>query len=75
MIHLDEDGVRAVLRWESLIAEMESALTAFSSGRVIQPVRSMITIEEEITRDASLKHTPVSRRRTQKRRSAEPTSS
>ena len=47
MIHLDEDGVRAVLRWEPLIIEMESALTAFSSGRVIQPVRSMITIEEE----------------------------
>jgi thiomorpholine-carboxylate dehydrogenase len=36
-----------VLRWDPLIAEMETALTAFSSGRVIQPVRSMITIEEE----------------------------
>jgi thiomorpholine-carboxylate dehydrogenase len=35
-----------VLRWDSLIAEMESALTVFSSGRVIQPVRNMITIEE-----------------------------
>ncbi len=46
VLHLDEEGVRAALRWEPLIAEMESALVAFSSGRVIQPVRNMITIEE-----------------------------
>jgi len=46
VLHLDEAGVRAVLRWEPLIAEMESALAALSSGRVIQPVRNMITIEE-----------------------------
>ena len=46
VMHLDEEDVRAALRWDHLIAEMESALTAFSSGRVIQPVRSMITIEE-----------------------------
>jgi ornithine cyclodeaminase/alanine dehydrogenase-like protein (mu-crystallin family) len=46
IMHLDEKAVRAVLRWDHLIAEMESALTAFSSGRVIQPVRNMITIEE-----------------------------
>jgi hypothetical protein len=26
---------------------MESALAAFSAGRVIQPVRSIVTIEEE----------------------------
>jgi thiomorpholine-carboxylate dehydrogenase len=38
--------VAAVLRWDALIARMESALAAFSSGRVIQPVRNMITIEE-----------------------------
>lgn len=47
VMHLDEGAVRAVLRWDPLIAEMESALIAFSAGRVIQPVRSMITIEEE----------------------------
>jgi len=47
VMHLDERGVRAVLRWDHLIAEMESALIAFSGGRVIQPVRSTITIEEE----------------------------
>lgn len=47
VMHLDEGAVRAVLHWDPLIAEMESALTAFSAGQVIQPVRSMITIEED----------------------------
>ena len=47
VMHLDEGAVRAVLRWDPLIAEMESALIAFSAGRVIQPVRNMIIIEEE----------------------------
>src|SRR5258708_2974473 len=42
---LDEASVRAVLRWDPLIAAMESALAA-SSGQVIQPVRNMLTIEE-----------------------------
>jgi thiomorpholine-carboxylate dehydrogenase len=46
VMYLDEDAVRAVVRWDALIARMEAALTAFSSGRVIQPVRNMITIEE-----------------------------
>ena len=44
--YLDEADVRAVLRWEPLIAAMEQALAAFSSGQVLQPVRSMLTIEE-----------------------------
>lgn len=44
--YLDEDRVRAVLHWEPLIDAMESALASFSSGRVIQPLRNMITIEE-----------------------------
>lgn len=47
VMHLDEAGVRAALQWGPLIDEMESALTAFSAGEVIQPVRSMITIEPE----------------------------
>lgn len=47
VMHLDEAAVRAVLRWDDLIAEMESALVAFSAGRVIQPVRNMITVEDE----------------------------
>jgi thiomorpholine-carboxylate dehydrogenase len=46
MMHLDEADVRAVLTWDPLIPAMEAALAAFSAGRVIQPVRSMITIEE-----------------------------
>ena len=43
MMYLDEAAVRAVLTWDLLIPAMESALSDFSAGRVIQPVRSMIT--------------------------------
>jgi thiomorpholine-carboxylate dehydrogenase len=46
-MYLDEEAVRAVLDWDQLIAEMETALTALSRGRVIQPMRTMITIEED----------------------------
>jgi len=46
MNYLDEASVRAVLDWDPLIAAMEPALAAFSSGRVVQPVRNMLTIEE-----------------------------
>src|SRR5258705_1808206 len=46
-MYLDEEAVRAVLGWDQLIAEMETALIALSRGRVIQPMRSMITIEED----------------------------
>ena len=45
--YLDEASVREVLRWDPLIAAMEPALGAFSSGRVLQPVRNMLTIEED----------------------------
>jgi ornithine cyclodeaminase/alanine dehydrogenase-like protein (mu-crystallin family) len=47
MRHFDEAAVRALLRWDPLIAAMEEALITFSSGRVIQPVRTMLTIEED----------------------------
>jgi thiomorpholine-carboxylate dehydrogenase len=47
MNYIDEASVRAALRWEPLIAAMEEALAAFSSGRVLQPVRNMLTIEED----------------------------
>jgi ornithine cyclodeaminase/alanine dehydrogenase-like protein (mu-crystallin family) len=47
VMFLDEAAVRSALRWEPLIAAMETALTAFSRGRVIQPTRNMITIEED----------------------------
>lgn len=46
VMHLDETAVRAVLRWDDLIGVMEQALAAFSSGRVLQPVRNMLTIED-----------------------------
>src|ERR1051326_3351558 len=46
IMHLDEADVRAVLRWDDLIAAMEQALAEFSSGAVLQPVRNMLTIEE-----------------------------
>jgi ornithine cyclodeaminase/alanine dehydrogenase-like protein (mu-crystallin family) len=47
MLQLDEADVRAVLRWDELIAAMERALAAFSSGQVLQPVRTMLAIEDE----------------------------
>ena len=43
---LDEERVRAVLRWDPLIDAMERALADFSAGQVIQPLRAMMTIEE-----------------------------
>jgi ornithine cyclodeaminase/alanine dehydrogenase-like protein (mu-crystallin family) len=46
--YLDEARVREVLQWDPLIAAMEAALAAFSSGKVIQPLRNMITIEEDM---------------------------
>jgi ornithine cyclodeaminase/alanine dehydrogenase-like protein (mu-crystallin family) len=46
VMHLDEENVRAVLHWDALIVAVETALAAFSRGRVLQPVRNMLTIEE-----------------------------
>jgi ornithine cyclodeaminase/alanine dehydrogenase-like protein (mu-crystallin family) len=46
VMYLDEDRIRGLLRWDQLIAAMEEALADFSLGRVIQPVRNMLTIEE-----------------------------
>jgi ornithine cyclodeaminase/alanine dehydrogenase-like protein (mu-crystallin family) len=43
---LSEADVAEVLKYEALIPAMEKALSAFSAGRVIQPVRNMLTIEE-----------------------------
>jgi thiomorpholine-carboxylate dehydrogenase len=44
--YLSESEVRAALRWSDLIVAMEKALTEFSSGAVLQPVRTWLTIEE-----------------------------
>jgi thiomorpholine-carboxylate dehydrogenase len=46
MIYLDEARVRSLLRWDALIDAMEAALAAFSSGHVVQPVRTVLTVEE-----------------------------
>ena len=46
VMFLGEAEVRRFLDWQPLISVMETALTAFSAGRVIQPVRNMLTIEE-----------------------------
>jgi ornithine cyclodeaminase/alanine dehydrogenase-like protein (mu-crystallin family) len=42
----DEATIAKVLRYDTLIPAMERALADFSSGKVIQPVRNMITVEE-----------------------------
>jgi len=44
--YFDEHDVRRLLRWEDLIPAMQAALAAFSRGRVLQPVRNMLAIEE-----------------------------
>jgi len=46
VMYLDEERIRNVLRWDQLIPAMEEALAEFSLGRVLQPVRNMLTIEE-----------------------------
>jgi ornithine cyclodeaminase/alanine dehydrogenase-like protein (mu-crystallin family) len=46
MLYLSEERVGELLRWDELIAAMERALAAFSLGKVLQPVRNMLTIEE-----------------------------
>ena len=43
---LSEADVANVLKYEQLIPAMEKALSAFSAGQVIQPVRNVLTIEE-----------------------------
>jgi ornithine cyclodeaminase/alanine dehydrogenase-like protein (mu-crystallin family) len=47
VMHLDEAEIRMVLRWDELMIAMEQALAAFSTGRVLQPMRNMLTIEAE----------------------------
>ncbi|HZP17782.1 MAG TPA: ornithine cyclodeaminase family protein [Terriglobales bacterium] len=43
---LTEADVRARLRWDELIVSMEEALAEFSTGRVLQPVRTVLALEE-----------------------------
>ena len=46
ILSLSDADVAKVLKYEQLIPAMEKALSAFSAGRVSQPVRNMLTIEE-----------------------------
>jgi len=46
VLTLSESDIAKVLNYELLIPSMEKALLAFSTGRVIQPVRNVLTIEE-----------------------------
>jgi len=43
---LDENTIRPLLLLEELIPAMERALIDFSAGRVMQPIRSIVTIAE-----------------------------
>lgn len=45
-MYLDEPTVRQLLRMEDVIPAMEQALAAFSSGAVVQPVRTMVPVAE-----------------------------
>lgn len=47
MLFLDEPAVRELLRWEELIPAMERVLADFSRGDVLQPMRTVLTIEEQ----------------------------
>jgi ornithine cyclodeaminase/alanine dehydrogenase-like protein (mu-crystallin family) len=42
----DEAAVSRVLRYEDLIPAMENALIDFSSGKVLQPVRTILPVEQ-----------------------------
>ncbi len=42
--YLSERDVAAVLDWEPLIDALEDAMTAFSAGKVAQPVRQLIPV-------------------------------
>jgi thiomorpholine-carboxylate dehydrogenase len=46
MLHLDEEQVRSLLSYEELIPAMEQVLIRFSSGKIQQPVRSLLMVPE-----------------------------
>ena len=45
-MNLDEAAVGRLLRMEEVIPAMEQALADFSGGKVVQPVRTMLPVEE-----------------------------
>ena len=46
MLRLDEEQIRNLLNYEELIPAMQQALIRFSSGRISQPVRSLLRVPE-----------------------------
>jgi thiomorpholine-carboxylate dehydrogenase len=46
VLYIGEERMRGLLHWDQLIPAMETSLAAFSLGRVVQPVRQMLTIED-----------------------------
>src|SRR5688572_27794987 len=46
MMILDEEAVRQLLQMEEVIPAMEGALADLSSGKVVQPVRTMVPVAE-----------------------------
>ena len=46
LLYIADADVRDALEWSALIAAMEQALAALSAGRVKQPLRNWLTIEE-----------------------------
>lgn len=44
---LSEPEIAKLLKYEDLIPAMERALTAYSAGQVMQPLRSVLTVEKE----------------------------
>ncbi|HEX4310652.1 MAG TPA: ornithine cyclodeaminase family protein [Acidobacteriaceae bacterium] len=51
MQFLDEDKVRSLLTWESLIPAVERALTNLSTGKLQQPLRTVLRIPDETTHE------------------------
>jgi thiomorpholine-carboxylate dehydrogenase len=47
VLYVTDAQVREALQWDNVIAAMEHALAALSSGRVVQPLRSWLTLEAE----------------------------
>ncbi|HLJ70784.1 MAG TPA: ornithine cyclodeaminase family protein, partial [Roseiarcus sp.] len=45
-VYFDESHVRSKLAWDDLIAAMESSLAAFSRGETLQPLRTVLTVNE-----------------------------
>jgi len=46
VLYLGEERIRDLLHCDQLISTIEEALAAFLLGRVVLPVRNMLTIEE-----------------------------